>query len=47
MTKMEGCGSGSAFNMQIWIRIQEGKFVNYKLKQCKKFANNYNLIMFF
>ena len=37
--------SGSAFNMR--IRILEGKFVNYKLKKCKKFANNCNLIMFF
>ena len=38
--KKQGCGSGSAW-------IQEGKFVNYKLKKCKEIANNCNFIRFF
>ena len=39
-----GTGSGSAFSMR--IRIQEGKFVHWKLKKCKEISNNRNFIRF-
>ena len=48
----QGCGSGSTwirihFPSWIRIRIQEGKYVNKKLKKCKEIANNCNFIKFF
>ena len=45
----QGCGSGSAWNRINFpsrIRIQEGKFVNLKLKKCKEIANNCNFLKF-